>query len=80
VRIEQGIEDWRATGATLAVPYYLALKAEALHIADPTPELLPQKRRHKRWPKDLKMALLRRTAPAARRLFTSAPRLISPES
>jgi hypothetical protein len=37
-RIEQGIEDWRATGATLAVPYYLALKAEALHIAHRTHE------------------------------------------
>jgi predicted ATPase len=39
-RIGQGIEDWRATGATLAVPYYLALKAEALHLADRTPEAI----------------------------------------
>jgi len=39
-RIGQGIEDWRANGATLAVPYYLALKAEALHIADRTPEAI----------------------------------------
>jgi hypothetical protein len=27
--IERGIEDWRATGATLSLPYFLALKAEA---------------------------------------------------
>ena len=35
--IEDGIDDWRATGAiTAAVPYYLALKAEALHLAGRT--------------------------------------------
>jgi predicted ATPase len=39
--IEDGIDDWRATGATTAVvPYYLALKAEALHLADRTSEAL----------------------------------------
>jgi predicted ATPase len=32
--------DWRATGAMLQVPYYLALKAEALHLADRTSEAL----------------------------------------
>jgi predicted ATPase len=32
--IERGIADWAATGAKLLVPYYLALKAEALHLAD----------------------------------------------
>jgi tRNA A-37 threonylcarbamoyl transferase component Bud32/predicted ATPase len=32
--IEDGIRDWRATGAILLVPYYLALKAEALYLAD----------------------------------------------
>ena len=32
--IEDGIEDWRATGSSLFMPYYLALKAEALHLAD----------------------------------------------
>jgi hypothetical protein len=32
--IEDGIEDWRAAGSTLIVPYYLGLKAEALHLAD----------------------------------------------
>jgi predicted ATPase len=32
--IEGGIEDWRATGSSLFTPYYLALKAEALHVAD----------------------------------------------
>jgi adenylate cyclase len=38
--IEDGIRDWRATGAILLVPYYLALKAEALHLADRTSEAL----------------------------------------
>ena len=38
--IEDGIEDWRATGAVLAVPYYLALKAEALYLAHRTPQAL----------------------------------------
>jgi predicted ATPase len=33
--IEDGIDDWRATGAMVAVPYFLALKAEALHLARP---------------------------------------------
>jgi predicted ATPase len=31
--IEEGIEDWRATGAMRLTPYYLAMKAEALHLA-----------------------------------------------
>jgi predicted ATPase len=38
--IDDGIEDWRATGSTLIVPYYLGLKAEALHLADRTSEAL----------------------------------------
>ncbi len=38
--IEDGIEDWRATGATLSLPYFLALKAEALYLADRTSEAL----------------------------------------
>jgi predicted ATPase len=38
--IEDGIDDWRATGAMVAVPYFLALKAEALHLADRTSEAL----------------------------------------
>ena len=39
--IEDEIDDWRATGAiTAAVPYYLALKAEALYLADRTSEAL----------------------------------------
>jgi predicted ATPase len=38
--IEDGIEDWRATGSTLIVPYYLGLKAEALHLAHRTSEAL----------------------------------------
>jgi hypothetical protein len=38
--IEGGIEDWMATGAILAVTYYLALKAEALYLAQRTSEAL----------------------------------------
>jgi tetratricopeptide (TPR) repeat protein len=38
--IVAGIEDFRATGALRAVPFFLALKAEALHLADRTFEAL----------------------------------------
>ena len=38
--IEDGIRDYRVTGSTLFVPYWLALKAEALHLADRTSEAL----------------------------------------
>ena len=38
--IEDGIGDWRATGATLTIPFSLAVKAEALHLADRTAEAL----------------------------------------
>ena len=38
--IEDGIRDYQATGATLRLPYFLALKAEALHLADRTVEAL----------------------------------------
>jgi predicted ATPase len=38
--IEQGIRDIRATGTVLAIPFYLRLKAEALHLADRTSEAL----------------------------------------
>src|SRR5262249_54000135 len=38
--IEQGIKDYRATGAVLFLPYYLKLKAEALYLADRTCEAL----------------------------------------
>ena len=38
--IEDGIEDTRATGSTLMVPLFLALKAEALHLGDRTSEAL----------------------------------------
>jgi predicted ATPase len=40
LRIEDGIVDWRATGSKICVPYWLALKAEALHLADRTSEAL----------------------------------------
>jgi len=32
--INRGINDWRASGLILLVPYWLALKAEALYLAD----------------------------------------------
>jgi serine/threonine protein kinase/predicted ATPase len=38
--IEEGIEHWRAAGSMWTVPYYLALKAEALYLADRTSEAL----------------------------------------
>jgi predicted ATPase len=38
--IEQGIKDFRATGSVLGVAYYLALKAEALHLAGRASEAL----------------------------------------
>jgi tetratricopeptide (TPR) repeat protein len=38
--IEHGIEDFRATGSVLALPSSLARKAEALYLADRTPEAL----------------------------------------
>jgi predicted ATPase len=37
-RIEEGIRDYRATGSILRIPYFLALKAEALYVTDRTPE------------------------------------------
>jgi serine/threonine protein kinase/DNA-directed RNA polymerase specialized sigma24 family protein/predicted ATPase len=39
-RIEDGLEEWRASGSMWTVPYFLALKAEALHLADRTSEAL----------------------------------------
>jgi predicted ATPase len=39
-RIEDGIGDYRAIGSMLCMPYYLALKAEALHLAQRTSEAL----------------------------------------
>jgi predicted ATPase len=38
--IQNGIEGWRATGSMLLIPYWLALKAEALHLANRTSEAL----------------------------------------
>jgi hypothetical protein len=38
--IEQGIRDLRATGTVLGLPYYLALKAEALYFVDRISEAL----------------------------------------
>jgi predicted ATPase len=38
--IEQGIRDYRAAGRMLTLPYFLGLKAEALHLAGRTSEAL----------------------------------------
>jgi predicted ATPase len=38
--IEEGIEDYRATESIAMVPYFLTLKAEALHLANRTSEAL----------------------------------------
>src|SRR5271166_1944418 len=38
--IEDGIRDYRATGAMLSLPFLAALKAEALHLADRTSDAL----------------------------------------
>jgi predicted ATPase len=38
--IEEGIADYRETGSMLDIPFLLALKAEALHLADRTFEAL----------------------------------------
>jgi predicted ATPase len=55
--IDDGIDNWRATGHILTVPYYLALKAEALYLANRTAEALEAirdaealvERREERW-------------------------------
>ena len=54
--ILKGIDDWRATGAMLLVPYLLALKAEALYLAGRTSEALKAIRKQKRLPKNVKSA------------------------
>jgi hypothetical protein len=38
--IEQGIRDYRAAGSVLGLPFHLARKAEALHLANRTSEAL----------------------------------------
>ncbi|MGA8481068.1 MAG: hypothetical protein WB696_24140 [Chthoniobacterales bacterium] len=38
--IEDGIRNHRANGSILGMPYFLALRAEALYIADRIPEAL----------------------------------------
>jgi predicted ATPase len=40
--IEQGLRDFRAAGAALNLPYFLELKAEALHLEDRTSEALEE--------------------------------------
>ena len=38
--IEKGIADWRANGSMWCVPYFLALKAEALHVVNRSSDAL----------------------------------------
>jgi predicted ATPase len=38
--IEQGIKDFRSSGTVTGLPYYLALEAESLHLADRASEAL----------------------------------------
>jgi predicted ATPase len=38
--IEQGMRDFRASGTVTGLPFWLAVKAEALHLADRTSEAL----------------------------------------
>jgi adenylate cyclase len=38
--IEEGLRDYRATGSRSGLPYYIAIKAEALHLADRSSEAL----------------------------------------
>jgi predicted ATPase len=38
--IEDAIRNYQVTGAMLRMPYFLALKAESLHLADRAPEAL----------------------------------------
>ena len=38
--IENGMGNWRATGSTISIQFFLALQSEALHLADRTPEAL----------------------------------------
>jgi len=55
--ILDGIDDWRAAGSMLMVPYLVALKAEALYLAERTSEALKAiweaealaKEREERW-------------------------------
>ena len=38
--IEDGLEVWRTTGATLYIPFFLSLKAETFYLVDRTSEAL----------------------------------------
>jgi predicted ATPase len=47
--IEDGIREYRATGAMLRMPYFLALKAESLHFADRVSEALEAIKEAEAW-------------------------------
>jgi len=47
--IEEGIAGWMATGGVLNMPYFLALKAEALQLGDRTPEALVERFEDRHW-------------------------------
>jgi hypothetical protein len=50
-RIQEGIRDYQATGSVRHMPFFLSLKAEALHAAAHTREALVSIREAGRWPK-----------------------------
>jgi len=65
--IQDGIRDYRATGAALRLPYFLSLKAEALHLADRTSEALEANRGGRSSRRKIRRALVVcRNAPAPR--------------
>ncbi len=55
--IEDGLKDTRTTGVMLTVPFLLALKSEALHLAGRTAEALEAIREGTHSCKDLKTAI-----------------------
>jgi hypothetical protein len=71
-QILDGIDDWRATGSMLQVPYYLALKAEALHLVERTSEALEAIREAEALAEEREEKLVEcRIAPAPRRVSYS---------
>jgi hypothetical protein len=70
--IEQGIKDYRTTGAVLTLPLFLGLKAEALYLADRTSEALEATNEAKVLAEKFELRdWYCRTAPASRRVSDS---------
>jgi len=67
--IVDGTEDWRATGSKMCVPYWLALKAEALYLSNRLSEALEANKRGGNTGRKIRGTLVVcRTAPASRRV------------